>query len=194
MVRSIQSLLPPALVCLMVPNNMRFFVYNRFNRFKTGKPTSPMTNEKLSSRRLIPSHNIRSQCRTWLERQERMNSEMGESSSSDMTAAEVQSCVEPRHRRRRSSTANQPRSSSARRPRRSGQSDGRVNNRSESVRGLSSSASRSSRRSSTSRMSSASRRTGRLDTEPPSPLGRSFTLFSRRSSAQNVAATRRPSH
>eukprot|EP00540_Astrosyne_radiata_P023023 CAMPEP_0116851864 /NCGR_PEP_ID=MMETSP0418-20121206/16970_1 /TAXON_ID=1158023 /ORGANISM="Astrosyne radiata, Strain 13vi08-1A" /LENGTH=690 /DNA_ID=CAMNT_0004483955 /DNA_START=379 /DNA_END=2449 /DNA_ORIENTATION=+ len=28
-------------------------------------PTSPLTNEPLPSRRLIPSHNIRSQCKTW---------------------------------------------------------------------------------------------------------------------------------
>jgi hypothetical protein len=167
-----------------------------FSRFKTGKPTSPMTNEKLSSRRLIPSHNIRSQCQNWLEREEKLNSELAENSSSDITAAEVQSCVEPNHWRGRSSTTSRPRSSSARRPHRTRQSDERMNRAesSRTLRVLSSSASRSSRRSSTSRRSSASRRTDRLDTEPPSPLGRSFTLFSRRSSAQNMAATRRPSH
>jgi N-acetylneuraminic acid mutarotase len=31
-------------------------------------PTSPMTNERLPSRRLIPSHNMRSQCKSWLEK------------------------------------------------------------------------------------------------------------------------------
>lgn len=37
-----------------------------FSRFNSGTaPTSPLTNESLPSRRLIPSHNIRSQCKTW---------------------------------------------------------------------------------------------------------------------------------
>lgn len=40
-----------------------------FSRFsETQRPTSPLTNEPLPSRRLIPSHNIRSQCKTWKEK------------------------------------------------------------------------------------------------------------------------------
>jgi len=40
--------------------------YARFDDNKS--PTSPLTNEPLPSRRLIPSHNIRSQCKTWKEK------------------------------------------------------------------------------------------------------------------------------
>mmetsp|Transcript_12233 Transcript_12233/g.20266 ORF Transcript_12233/g.20266 Transcript_12233/m.20266 type:complete len:642 (-) Transcript_12233:155-2080(-) len=40
--------------------------YARFN--SDTAPTSPLTNEALPSRRLIPSHNIRSQCKTWQEK------------------------------------------------------------------------------------------------------------------------------
>lgn len=40
--------------------------FSRFN--ETQRPTSPLTNEPLPSRRLIPSHNIRSQCKTWKEK------------------------------------------------------------------------------------------------------------------------------
>lgn len=40
-----------------------------FARFSDSqRPTSPLTNEPLPSRRLIPSHNIRSQCKTWKEK------------------------------------------------------------------------------------------------------------------------------
>jgi hypothetical protein len=40
-----------------------------FARFEASQsPTSPLTNEPLPSRRLIPSHNIRSQCKTWREK------------------------------------------------------------------------------------------------------------------------------
>lgn len=40
-----------------------------FARFDSAhSPTSPLTNEALPSRRLIPSHNIRSQCKTWKEK------------------------------------------------------------------------------------------------------------------------------
>jgi len=40
-----------------------------FARFDNSQsPTSPLTNEALPSRRLIPSHNIRSQCKTWREK------------------------------------------------------------------------------------------------------------------------------
>jgi len=40
--------------------------YARFEASQS--PTSPLTNEPLPSRRLIPSHNIRSQCKTWKEK------------------------------------------------------------------------------------------------------------------------------
>ena len=40
--------------------------FARFN--ESQRPTSPLTNEPLPSRRLIPSHNIRSQCKTWKEK------------------------------------------------------------------------------------------------------------------------------
>ena len=129
-----------------------------FKRFKLGeKPTSPMTNEKLSSRRLIPSHNIRSQCHTWLKKE----------GIEDPSVLEVQSCTEARSHR---SSHVRQRSSSATR------AVARTYHRHSSSRSLFS-----------GRASSEHRRT----TEPPSPLGRSFTLFGR--SAGSMATARRPS-
>ena len=162
-----------------------------FSRFKTGKPTSTMTNQKLNSRRLVPSHNIRSQCRTWLKRTENQSNGDFEASRSSDVSLGIQSCVEPRRRPSSSSRHRSSSSSAAARSHhhhRHHQSDSQLARSSSASRTGRSSASRSVR-SSASRTS----RSGRLDTEPPSPLGRSFTLF-RRHSTSGMAATRRPSH
>lgn len=171
---------PPELVCCITGALMlepvtavdghtyeRVAIEAWFKKFKLSeKPTSPMTNEKLSSRRLIPSHNIRSQCRNWLKKE----------GIEEASVLELKSCVEPRshrssHVRQRSSSAT--RESVTARP-----SHHHHHSSSRSLFG--------------GRTSSEQRRRA---TEPPSPLGRSFHLFSRSTSrsAVSMANTRRPS-
>lgn len=171
---------PPELTCCITGALMRDPVtavdghsYEReaieawFKRFELGeKPTSPMTNQKLASRRLIPSHNLRSQSLNWAKKQ---------GLEDEASVLDVSSCVEPRNVR--SSSARQKRSSSTTRassltPRRSTHG--------------------SSRSLFSVRSSSNPRAERHHTTEPPSPLGRSFTLFGR--SASNAAHPSRPSN